>query len=267
MQKNKIGNIDVKKLNTIDLQNFINQITSKVAQDKINTYLKNVFDMLQKIAIIKINPMALVVIPKKEDEHIIVDQEENKILTYQEEIELLNAIKKSQCYYAVKFILYSGLRKGECIGLQWKHIDFEENKITIRQQFNYQTKKITTTKSKAGNRTIPIFSEALDVLNELKDYSIKSDDYIFKNINRLTQQLVYYSSKLSFKVNPHMLRHTFASRCYFAGLDPKILQEILGYENIDTTLNTYTHVVNKYDKEIIDKMREFLIKIELLSKK
>ena len=236
--KDTIGKIDVKKLTTFKLQKFINDITSYVAQSKLNTYLKSVFDMLQKMAIIKINPMALVVIPKKDDENIIIDQEEVKILSYKDELTFLQQIKDTQCYYAVKFILYTGLRKGECIGLQWKHIDLEKMQITIKQQFNGQTKKITTTKSNAGNRVIPILPQACEVLNYLIKNKKSDDDFVFDGINRLTQQLVYHSSKLDFKVNPHMLRHTFASRCYFAGLDPKIIQSLLGHENIDTTLNT-----------------------------
>lgn len=261
-----IGSINVKKLTTFKLQKFINQISSHVAKNKINTYLKNIFDMLQKMAVIKINPMALVVVPKKVDEKIIVDQEETKILSYEEERILLEVIKGSQCYHAVKFILYTGLRKGECIGLQWKHIDLEKMQINIKQQFNYHTNQITTTKSKAGNRTIPLLPEALEVLKEINSKSNNPDDFVFTGINRITQQLVYYSGKLDFKVNPHMLRHTFASRCYFTGLDPKIIQSILGHENMDTTLNTYTHVLDVEDKIIINKMKDYFVKLNLINK-
>lgn len=264
VRNNTITNLDIKNISSIKLQSLINGLTSNSARKRIHQLLNEVFDMLQKMAIVKINPMAVVIVPKNKDECIIETTEENKVLRYEDEIMLLEKVKKSQCYHAVKFILYSGLRRGECIGLMWKHINFENMTITINQQWNESTKKITTTKSKAGNRVIPILPQALEVLNELKKSSHLQDDFVFKGITRLTQHLVAHSKSLPFKVNPHMLRHTFASRCYFAGLDPKRIQALLGHESMSTTLDTYTHVLEFEDKEVINQIKDFFISINMI---
>lgn len=267
LKKHKIINRDVSKITTINLQDFINNILSKSAKKRMYHLLNETFAMLQKMAITKVNPMAVVIIPKEKEEISDFDNQslKNKILNYTEEKMLLNVIKNSQCYHAAKFILYTGLRRGECIGLCWKHINFEKKTIIVNQQWNEQTKKLTTTKSKAGNRIIPILPQALEILNELKKNMSFQDDFIFKGINRLTQQLVFYSNKLPFKVNPHMLRHTFASRCYFAGLDPKIIQTLLGHESMKTTLDTYTHIIDFEDEMIIKKIRDFFISINMIN--
>lgn len=60
-----------------------------------------------------------------------------------------------------------------------------------------------------------------------------------------------------------MLRHTFSTRCYAAGLDPIKIKQLLGHKNIDITLNTYTHILEN-DKDILNKMIEYLKNVNLL---
>lgn len=263
LKKHKISNTVITKITTIALKDFIGGIKSTTAKKRMHHLLNETFDMTQKMGIIKTNPMAFVIVPRAK-EIIAEANTENKILSCIEEKLLFEKLKNAACYHAVKFILYTGLRRGECIGLMWKHIDFDNMTITINQQWNENTKKITTTKSKAGNRIIPILPQALEVLKELNATPHSDNDFIFRGINRLTQQLVAHSKSLPFKVNPHMLRHTFASRCYFAGLDPKRLQSILGHEAMSTTLDTYTHIVEPDDNDVIKGIREFFISIKYI---
>lgn len=259
-----IGKLNIKNITAVKLQEFINNINSKDARRKIYTILKNVFEMIHKMNLIKTNPMAIVINPKNIDETVINEEQEIKIISYEEEKILLDRIKNSKCYHPTKFILYSGLRRGECLGLQWKHIDFKNKTITIQQQFNKDTNKITTTKTKSAIRTIPLLPEAEEILLEIKNRKLSEDDYIFGNVKRLTNLLSSYSNKVGFKATPHILRHTFTSRCYFAGLDPKILQTILGHKSINTTLDTYTHLLNQDDKPIIEKIKSHLKTLNLI---
>lgn len=255
-----IGREQVDKITSAKLQNFINNVSSHDAQKRLHKILKDLFNILQHQAVIKVNPMSMVYVPRNKE--LDVPHEESKlekVLTYSNEKIFLEGIKNARCYYAVKFILYSGLRRGECIGLQWKHVNLEKETITVAQQWNKDTKKITSPKSKAAYRTIPLMEPALEVLKELAKNPHSEEDFVFTGIYRLTEHLVAHSKKFDFSVNPHMLRHTFASRCYFAGVDLKIIQKILGHENADTTLNTYTHVLNADEKEIVDKFKQFFI--------
>lgn len=58
-------------------------------------------------------------------------------------------------------------------------------------------------------------------------------------------------------VNTHMLRHTFATRCIEAGINPVVLQKILGHKDIQVTLNTYTDIFNKFKDKEIEKIETY----------
>ena len=270
-----IGNGKVIDISASDIQTFINDIPAYSALKKTRQIFRDLFDLLYKQGYIKSNPMTLVVLPKrnKDDSPDESDNDGNDILLYKDELALLDYLsvdskskKKNKYYYPVKFIIYSGLRKGEMLGLQWKHIDFINNTIKVSQQWNYNSKKITSVKSKAGNRTIPLFKKAKESLLELSNLKIHTaEDYIFLNdCLGITQRLAHYTKVLDFQINAHLLRHTFASRCYAAGLDPIAIRDLMGHETVDTTLNVYTHTLTSEDKAIIEQVRTELIKKGIL---
>ena len=53
----------------------------------------------------------------------------------------------------------------------------------------------------------------------------------------------------------HSLRHTFATKCFELGIEPKIVQEILGHSNISMTMNIYTHPSEAIKKAAIEKIQ------------
>ena len=56
-----------------------------------------------------------------------------------------------------------------------------------------------------------------------------------------------------------MLRHTFATRCIEADMQPKVLQKILGHKKIQTTLDIYTSVCKEYHQEQTQKFTDYLM--------
>ena len=172
----------------------------------------------------------------------------------------LSEIKNHKYENQFKFILQTGIRVGELIGLTWEDIDFEKKCFQVKRTMRYISKekgwRIGTPKSKAGLRTIPLTKEALDILknqkakmNKLKVKALKWKDYIFLNDNgELIENNTYLSSLLWIckKLNlprftMHILRHTFASRCISAGMSPKVLQTILGHSKFEMTMDYYVH--------------------------
>lgn len=55
-----------------------------------------------------------------------------------------------------------------------------------------------------------------------------------------------------------MLRHTFATRCIEAGMSAKVLQKILDHSKIQTTLDTYTSVFEKFNKDENEKYENYI---------
>ena len=172
-----------------------------------------------------------------------------------------------------RFILQTGLRTGELVGLKWEDIDFSKKAIRIQRSMEYRYSvgewRIGEPKSKAGYRTIPLTDETIRILTEQKEKN--------KNIKKIQQEwyeFIFLSRKgepvknsaydtALFKIcdkakinrfSMHVLRHTFATRCIEGGMMPKTLQKILGHSNIGITMNLYVHITEDEKQKEIDKV-------------
>lgn len=137
-------------------------------------------------------------------------------------------------------ILYStGIRVSELVNIKLKDIDFYNNQILIL--------------GKGNKERYVIFGNTLKDM--LKEYiSIKSDsEYLITNkynkkmstrsIEEIVKKIVKIDG-IKNKVTPHTIRHTFATHMLNEGADLRVVQELLGHENLKTT-EVYTHVSNE----------------------
>lgn len=172
-----------------------------------------------------------------------------------------------------RFILQTGLRTGELVGLKWEDIDFSKKAIRIQRSMEYRYSvgewRIGEPKSKAGYRTIPLTDEAIRILTEQKEKNknIKKiqeewSDFIFLSRKGEPVKNSAYDTAL-FKIcdkakinrfSMQVLRHTFATRCIEGGMMPKTLQKILGHSNIGITMNLYVHITEDEKQKEIDKV-------------
>lgn len=156
------------------------------------------------------------------------------------------------------FLLYTGCRRGEALGLQWRDVDFKNKIIHISKSVNYsganQNLPVLSPhpKTEAGVRDIII----LDCLfNRLKDMRGKSkdDDFLFGGTTPLTKTAYRnrwekYKKETGINFTPHQFRHAYATILYEAGIDEKIAQGLMGHSSIQVTKDTYTHIrQNKRD--------------------
>lgn len=176
-----------------------------------------------------------------------------------------------------RFMLQTGLRTGELVGLEWRHVDFENRVLTIEQSMEYRYKvgewRLGPTKSLSGNRTIPLTDEAIRILKAQKEKNKKIreipeewKDFIFLSRKGEPVKNSTYDTAL-FKIcdkvgidrfSMHVLRHTFATRCIEAGMKPKTLQKLLGHSSIQITMNLYVHVTEDEKKKEIELVAEAL---------
>ena len=179
--------------------------------------------------------------------------------------------------YQYRFLLQTGLRTGEMVGLRWSDVDLENRLLTINRSMEYRHStgewRIGEPKSKSGYRTIPLTEEAVEILKLQKQ-----KNRTFKVIPMEWADIVFLCRKgtpvknstydtMLFKLcdkagidrfSMHVLRHTFATRCIEAGMKPKTLQTILGHSNIGITMNLYVHTTEEQKHKEIDLVADAL---------
>mgnify|MGYP002548370720 FL=1 len=166
-----------------------------------------------------------------------------------------------KCFF--ELLYYCGLRRSEARGLQWKHIDFKNKLLTVSQQVlnpsnsNASTEwYISSTKTEASNRTIPIATTLLNDLAELK----KSNERIAKfkqtwfvlgdDVPMATGRMYFYRDKYAEKagvrrIRLHDFRHSCASALISGSAPITAVSNFLGHSETTETLENYTHMFKK----------------------
>lgn len=143
----------------------------------------------------------------------------------------------------------TGLRSGELAGLQWDDIDMEARALTVRR--SCFRGKMQSVKSKAGNRTVPLPDQLVEMLEQHMART-GTEGLVFKSTRGTpinpqdwaTRRLAPVLKKLGIpRAGLHAFRHAQASALVATGANPKVAQAQLGHSDIRVTLNLYSHVI------------------------
>lgn len=181
-----------------------------------------------------------------------------------------------RCKIAAMIMLFAGLRTSELLALEWRHIDFKNKHIKVRQHAvrTAPNKFVIEPATKNGhcrNVTIPpqlilylmnekkraksnlIFPKTDGKLNTPSSWRSAWTSYNNSLNHRFYQQ---YDPKVSkfdprgipdiIAINPHQLRHTYATMLYLAGVDILTASKLLGHSSVQVTLDIYTHLDEQY---------------------
>ena len=185
--------------------------------------------------------------------------------TKDEFLKFIDAVKDRPATYAIFMTLYyTGIREGELLALTAADIDLE--KQTIRINKNYQQLKgqelITTPKTPKSIRTVTMPKTLCDCLRNYMSqcFSLQPEDRIFPyGKSHLYREMVRGCEASGVKkIRVHDLRHSHAAALIEMNVAPKLLQERLGHERIQTTLDTYGHLYPNAQAEVARQLEDFM---------
>lgn len=164
--------------------------------------------------------------------------------------------------------LYTGLRIGELLALEWSDVDLERLEISVnkscadgRGENGKYIRIVGAPKTDTSVRKVPIAVQLSGLIREMKataasSYVIGYETLSVRSYQRSFELLL---KKLDIQHRGfHSLRHTFATRALECGVDVRTLSELLGHKNPSVTLARYAHSMTEYKKAMIDKLGELL---------
>ena len=269
-----IGDMPLSEVKAMHCQNIMNQLSQKDYSHRTildtRQKLHCMFESAVENKLVASNPITKSV--RVKDNY---DEQEPRVLTVDEQNRFLKLSKRSSYDLDFRFVLQTGIRCGELCGLKWSDIDWKKGVIHIRRSLIYLRHGFVEhqPKTRAGIRDIPMTKEVRDILKEIKDrkarpYSAAYHDNIFVNSRGNPTTATNYDKALKAisrkagmeNVSMHSLRHTFATRCFEAGMNPKTLQRIMGHSDLSITMNLYVHVTDDTVKDEMTKFEQMGVK-------
>lgn len=271
-----IGAVELQAVKGVHVQRLYNTMTKAGLSGKT---VKNAAAVLHKAlsvavkqGIISANPCDAAELPK-------VGHHEIKPLTDQEIPLFLAAIEDSPMRNAYALCLFAGLREGECLGLSWTQVDFQQGRLTISQQLQREKGKgyYIAPSTKSGKPRIieppPIAFEYLQAERTKQlERRLRAgpawnnpDDLVFTD--EAGKHYAVYTFYKRFKqiaagigrpdARPHDLRHTAATVAIASGADVKSVQDLLGHATASFTLNVYAHTSKQMMRDTAARMQSY----------
>lgn len=292
-----LGNFYIRDITQLQIRELLKKLKKQglgfETRNKVKILLVDMFNKAMIDDFLTKNPAKGISVKRDENKDV-------RVLSIEEQADFFECCRGT--FYNNFFVtaVQSGLRIGELAALRASDIDFENGVIHVTRTLVYQkydddeckTFHFEDPKTKTSFRDVPISrqcevalkrqlmqkrvieakapkckkpnKEFQDLLFTTKyntplNSQIISDaiERIINEINTTRDELEEYE-----KFSCHCFRHTFATRCFEAGIQPKTVQKYLGHATLQMTMDLYTSVMQEHMSSEMDKLNEISDKIE-----
>lgn len=272
---------------------YIDKINVRMCQELVNTWyssfsesarLVNLTSQIFKFGInqgfCNDDPTTKIIRPKNthKTHYNAPYYEKDELLLFLKAIQRDEDLKAYTMFYTLAF---TGLRRGELFGLQWRDIDFKRKTLAVRRNliYNEQEKKFefSTPKTKSSQRVIGIDNNMINLILKWRNY--QREFFLSRGINvNSPEQLIFTSINNHYMTDaylrrivkritekydlPHItihgFRHTHCSLLFEAGAEMHTVKNRLGHSDIQTTMNIYTHVTKQERGQTAELFSDFM---------
>ena len=271
--KPALGAMKLQSVAPHQIQSFFNSLSSKLEPNTIHTIYMVLHYALEKA-------VRLDYIPKNPAAECELPRLKRKEIHPVDTAAFLEAAKGDKCELIFKVDLFTGMRRGEILGLTWECVDFQNGTISVEQQIQERKGSYYFTTPKSGKRRV--ITPAPRVMEYLKEQRRKQAEMHLRAgplwqesglvfTNEVGDNVSFSVLQAHFKriaaaigtpnARFHDLRHTYAVNSLRAGDDVKTIQENLGHATAAFTLNVYAHVTEAMKKESASRMEVFMKKV------
>jgi integrase len=278
-----LGSFTIQQLQPMHLQRFYNEkLTNGRVDGKgglspstvryLHVIIKEALGHAVKWQLLSRNVADLVTPPSIRKKEIITMEtdEITKFLSY---------AQGDRLYIAFLLAVFTGLRRGEILGLRWKDINMEAKTASIRKNLVVVEGKLVLQEPKTNGsiHSVSLPSTTIEALKKHK--RIQNQEKLKMGINYQDNDLIVATS-LGTPVSPrnllrsfyriieradlpkisfHALRHTHATLMLKQGEHPKIVSERLGHSNTRITMDIYSHVLPNMQQEAVDRFERMFL--------
>lgn len=272
-----LGDITIGKLTAENLEEAYDALRDRGLSGatiyQLHSVIRASLTLAAKRGHIGVNPAKNVVSPPKPE------AEKVKPFSNADLARIYTALEDSRSKARWVFGLELGPRPGEVLGLEWRHVDFDEGSILIEQQIQTITgqgmRLVPYTKSDAGNRKVPLPGFLADIFREHRELQLQEmarskkwsewrdrdepEDvvhaFVFTSARRPGWPITPSGDAEQWArilrvaglphSKPYTARHTAASRMIAAGIDLTVIAEILGHANVKVLVEVYAHAIEE----------------------
>lgn len=284
------GNQYVDKITVAELQKWADRKAKQIVKyrDAINEF-NALFEYGIRLNYVSENPLKRIIIPKKtsrprrDTEHNVYTRDElNQFLEVAKDYGLVP-------YTYFKLLSATGLRKSEALALTWSDINLTAGTLSVNKTLAYGLNGktiIQPPKSPKSKRILPISDGLKEVLIDYKRKQkiiskelfhtnkgtylriSKPDQWLKSIYAKDHEEKAEYAKKYNLKepqpdlrhITVHGFRHTFATLLIAeTNVKPKTVQMLLGHENIQMTLDIYTHINKKNTEDAVNALKQLNI--------